>query len=362
MTTTAGAINMSNVTDATGLIVAEAGSGSVDASSLATHDGTSITLSAALGTVDATALVSSTGNIAINGTLDDDGNGDNLGALVSFSNLNVWTETEIYMPSYVDGASDTISFADATLFSTTSITIADVNAPDLEDLILSAQAANFALTTGDFGATALTTIDITGAATLDTMTFTDVDTVTTLTTDGAVDTFVVSGMDGLTTITADHTEGDEPVGSKLHILNNTALTSYTSNSNSMHEIRIEGNTSMTALDLSSYLNGNSAADINTTANDLATVDFVLRVTGNGITGTFDPKDNVGNQTDIDSAELADVKLIALHLLSFTQAASVIAEADFVGLTSDVDAVDQYNSDTDFTDGINTSEEFSLLNL
>ena len=362
MTTTAGAINMSNVTDATGLIVAEAGSGSVDASSLATHDGTSITLSAALGTVDATALVSSTGNIAINGTLDDDGNGDNLGALVSFSNLNVWTETEIYMPSYVDGASDTISFADATLFSTTSITIADVNAPDLEDLILSAQAANFALTTGDFGATALTTIDITGAATLDTMTFTDVDTVTTLTTDGAVDTFVVSGMDGLTTITADHTEGDEPVGSKLHILNNTALTSYTSNSNSMHEIRIEGNTSMTALDLSSYLNGLGAADINTTANDLATVDFVLRVTGNGITGTFDPKDNVGNQTDIDSAELADVKLIALHLLSFTQAASVIAEADFVGLTSDVDAVDQYNSDTDFTDGINTSEEFSLLNL
>lgn len=361
MTTTAGAIDMSNVTDATGLIVAEAGSGSVDASSLATHDGTSITLSAASGTVDATALVSSTGNIALNGTLDDDGNGDNLGALVSFSNLNVWTETEIYMPSYVDGASDTISFADATLFSTTSITIADVNAANLEDLILSAQAANFALTTGDFGATALTTIDITGAATLDTMTFTDVDTVTTLTTAGAVDTFVVSGMDGLTTITAGHTEGDEPVGSKLHILNNTALTSYTSNSNSMHEIRIEGNTSMTALDLSSYLNG-GVADINTTANDLATVDFVLRVTGNGITGTFDPKDNVGNQTDIDSAELSEVKLIALHLLSFTQAASVIAEADFVGLTSDADAVDQYNSDTDFTDGINTSEEFSLLNL
>jgi hypothetical protein len=361
MTTTAGAIDMSNVTDATGLIVAEAGSGSVDASSLATHDGTSITLSAATGTVDATALVSSTGNIALNGTLDDDVNGDNLGALVSFSNLNVWTETEIYMPSYVDGASDTISFADATLFSTTSITIADVNAANLEDLILSAQAANFALTTGDFGATALTTIDITGAATLDTMTFTDVDTVTTLTTAGAVDTFVVSGMDGLTTITAGHTEGDEPVGSKLHILNNTALTSYTSNSNSMHEIRIEGNTSMTALDLSSYLDG-GVADINTTANDLATVDFVLRVTGNGITGTFDPKDNVGNQTDIDSAELAEVKLIALHLLSFTQAASVIAEADFVGLTSDADAVDQYNSDTDFTDGINTSEEFSLLNL
>ena len=361
MTTTAGAINMSNVTDATGTVVAEAGSGSVDASSLATHDGTQITLSAPGGTVDATALASSTGNIALNGALINDANGDNLGALVSFSNLSVWTETEIYMPSYVDGTSDTISFTDATLFSTTSITIADVNATLLEDLILSAQAANFALTTGDFGATALTTIDITGAATLDTMTFTDVDTVTTLTTAGAVDTFVVSGMDGLTTITAGHTEGDEPVGSKLHILNNTALTSYTSNSNSMHEIRIEGNTSMTALDLSSYLDG-GAADINTTANDLATVDFVLRVTGNGITGTFDPKDNVGNQTDIDSAELAEVKLIALHLLSFTQAASVIAEADFVGLTSDADAVDQYNSDTDFTDGINTSDEFSLLNL
>ena len=360
MTTTAGTIDMSSVATATGVVVAEAGSGAVDASSLATHDGTQLTLSAATGTVDATALVSSTGNIAINGLLVDTLNG-NLPVLESFSNLSVWTEDVENMPSYVDGTNVTITLTDATTFSTTSITIADVTAPVLTSLILSAQATNFDLVSGDFTATGLSSIDITGAATLDTMTFTDVDSVTTLTTAGAVDTFVVSGMDGLTAINAGHTQGDEPVGSKLHILNNTALTSYTSNSNSMHEIRIEGNTALTALDLSSYLTGGAIADINTTANDLATVDFVLRVTGNGITGTFAQKDNVGNDTALDSAELSEVKLIALHLLSFTQAASVVVEADFVGLTSDVNAVDQYNSDTDFTDGINNEAEFTLLN-
>ncbi len=137
------------------------------------------------------------------------------------------------MPSYVDGASDTISFADATLFSTTSITIADVNAANLEDLILSAQASNFALTTGDFGATALTAIDITGAATLDTMSFTDV-ILSLLNNCWKVDTFVVDGMDGLTSITAAHTNvtgAANPLGTKLHPINNTSLLEYTSATN-----------------------------------------------------------------------------------------------------------------------------------
>lgn len=362
MTTTVGDIKMSNVTDATGILVAEAGSGFVNASSLATHDGTQITLSAATGTVDATALVSSNGNIAINGTLVDGANG-NLESLVSFSNLNVFTETEIIMPSYVDGASDTISFADATLFSTTSITIADVNAANLEDLILSAQASNFALTTGDFGATALTTIDITGAATLDTMSFTDVDTVTTLATAGEVDTFVVDGMDGLTSITAAHTNvtgaAANPLGTKLHLINNTSLLEYTSATNKMHEIIIVGNTALATLDLTSYLDASLSASNDDTAFDGNTVNFIFNVSNNGLTGTFTPKDNSGTpDTSLLSDDLVDsgVKEIALHLLNFTQG-TVDVLADFVGLPSDEDT---YNADTDFTNGINTIPEFTLL--
>lgn len=365
ITTTAGNVDLSSLTSAVGVIDVQSSTGNVNTHELSTHDGTSLTIGGALIMVE--DLVSSTGDLTLNGDLVLEDAVTTAGAsplLASWDTLTVGSDILVELPAHDDANAGAMTLTAALALDTNSITIAQVSAPVMTSLVLTDQTTAFDLVADDFGnsAVAAYTIDITGNAALTAMTFTDVDNVSDLTTAGAVDTFVVSEMDGLTNITAGHTEGSEPVGSKLHILNNIALTSYTSNSNSMHEIRIEGNTSMIALDLSSYLNGAGAADINTTANDLATVDFVLRVTGNGITGTFDPKDNVGNQTDIDSAELAEVKLIALHLLSFTQAASVIAEADFVGLTSDADAVDQYNSDTDFTDGINTSEEFSLLNL
>lgn len=364
ITTTAGNVDLSSLTSAVGVIDVQSSTGNVNTHELSTHDGTSLTIGGALIMVE--DLVSSTGDLTLNGDLVLEDAVTTAGAsplLASWDTLTVGSDILVELPAHDDANAGAMTLTAALALDTNSITIAQVSAPVMTSLVLTDQTTAFDLVADDFGnsAVAAYTIDITGNAALTAMTFTDVDNVSDLTTAGAVDTFVVSGMDGLTNITAGHTEGSEPVGSKLHILNNSVLTSYTSNSNSMHEIRIEGNTSMTALDLSSYLNG-GVADINTTANDLATVDFVLRVTGNGITGTFDPKDNVGNQTDIDSAELAEVKLIALHLLSFTQAASVIAEADFVGLTSDADADDQYNSDTDFTDGINTSEEFSLLNL
>ena len=103
-----------------------------------------------------------------------------------------------------------------------------------------------------------------------------------------------------------------------------------------------------------------------TAADLATVDFVLNVVGNGLTGTFTPKDNSGTpNTALDSAELGEVKAIATHLLGFTQANSVTAVADFLvggaALSANADAADTFNSDTDFTDGINNLAEFALLN-
>ena len=197
------------------------------------------------------------------------------------------------------------------------------------------------------------------------MSFTNVDNVSGLTTAGNVDTFVVDGMDGLTAITAGHTNGTNAVGTKLHIIDNTQLTSYTSATSKMHEIIITGNTAMTALDLSSYLDGVAATNA-ATASDLATVDFVLNVVGNGILGTFTPKDNSGTpNTALDSAELSEVKTIATHLLGFTQANSVTAVADFLvgaaALSANADAADIYNSDTDFTDGINTEAEFELLN-
>jgi hypothetical protein len=59
-----------------------------------------------------------------------------------------------------------------------------------------------------------------------------------------------------------------------------------------------------------------------------------------------------------SDDLVDsgVKNIALHLLNFTQG-TVDVLADFVGLPSDEDI---FNADTDFTDGINSIPEFTLL--
>jgi hypothetical protein len=236
----------------------------------------------------------------------------------------------------------------------------------MTSLELTAQSTSFALVDGDFdSAAAGYVIDITGDSTLDAMSFTGVSNLTGLTTAGNVDTFVADGNANLATITAGHVNvtgaAANPLGTKLHLIDNVALTAYTSATNKMQEIIITGNTALADLDLTSYLSATDAdsdgvndATDDDTAFDGGGVDFIFNVTNNGLEGVFTPKDNSGTpDTSLESDDLVDsgVRAIALHLLAFDQANSVVAVADFLNLTDDVDAGDQYNTDTDFTNGI-----------
>jgi hypothetical protein len=356
ITTGTGAVNAGSLFAADGEVTISSTSGAIDVSALATHLGDQLTLSSPSGSVDAGALASSSGNIDVNGATVT------LTALAQFTTLDVGYATTVALPAYVSG---TITLTDATTFSSTSVATADLTADMLQNYTLASQVVDLTITGADLPALVslnVTTDDVLSAVGIDLISVTGSTTVTTITTAGNADVFVVSDNTALTTISAGHTNGDDALGSKVHILNNTNLTDYTSSTDSLLELRIEGNTAMTTLNLSSYLDGVVATSEDTAA-DLATIDFIFRITDNGIAGTFDPKDNSGTpDTNLVSAELvAEAKAIALHLLGFTQAASVVAEADFDGLTADADAADIYNSETDFTDGINTTYEWGILN-
>lgn len=354
ITTGSGAVNAGALATADGEVTISSTSGAIDVSALASHVGDQLTLSSPSGTVDAGALASSSGNIDVNGAMVT------LTALATFTTLDVGDATAVTLPAYVSG---TITLTDATTFSSTSVATADLTADVLENYTLASQVVDLTITGADLPALLsldVMTADVAPAVGIDLISVTGT-TATSITTAGNADVFVVSDNADLTTINALHEKGDDPNGTKVHILNNTSLTGYVSNTKSMLEIRIEGNTSLTTLDLSSYLDSGVATSADT-ASDYALANYILRVTGNGILGTYVPIDNNGNTpTDLDSSELATAKTIALHLLSLQQPQSVVAEADFVDLVSHPNAENIGDNNTDFTDGINTIEEWTILN-
>ena len=308
-----------------------------------------------------------------------------LPALESFESLTVSKETVLQLSEYVSG---TIELVDATTFHSSSVATSDLTADNLKDYVLFEQVVDLLITGADLPA--LLTVDVSTGTTTD-LDFNGVNdgidvisvtgtTATSITTTGHADVFVVSENDDLATLIAGHQKGDNETGSKVHILNNDSLVSYTSSTSSLLELRIEDNASLTTLDLSSYLNG-ATADIDFTAADLFGVDYIFTITGNAITGNFAARTATNTPTVLESNELvAEAKAIAEHLLGFRLsdpllANSVTAKADFmvvndvvtpVVLTSHPDAEDLYagTSDgltgVDFRDGINTPDEWSLL--
>ena len=366
ITTTAGDINLSSLTSAVGVIDVQSSTGNVDTRLLSTHDGSSLTVGGTLIMVE--SLVSSTGDLTLNGDLvQADLTADEASPLLAtWNTLTVGSDPLVELPAHVDSTAGAMTLTLAQAVSTNSITIAEVSAPAMTSLELTAQSTSFALVAGDFDNAAVNyTINITGDASLDAMSFVGVSNLTGLTTAGNVDTFVVAQNANLATISAGHVNvtgpAANPLGTKLHLIDNTSLLTYTSNTSKMHEIIITGNTALADLNLTSYLD-NGVATNEDTAFDGNTVNFTFNVFNNGLTGSFTPKDNSGTpNTSLLSDDLVDsgVKNIALHLLNFTQG-TVDVLADFVGLISDPNAVDIYNADTDFTDGINSIAEFTLL--
>ena len=300
-------------------------------------------------------------------------NGNALPVLESFVSLTVSDETVLQLVEYVSG---TIELIDATRFHSSSVATSDLTADKLEDYVLFEQVVDLLVTGADLPALLtvdVTTADVSPAVGVDVISITDSTTLTNISTAGNADVFVVSNNTALTTINASHSHGDNADGNKVHILDNTSLTGYTSNTSNMLEIRVEGNTSLTQLDLSSYLVGGNATTLQTAANYNG-FNYILRVTGNGITGDYAPKDNTGMNDPalLQSLELETAKTIALHILTFEDlnsanyqpATTVIAEADFVELlaSSITDLEDNGDAFTDFTDGINDDYEWNLLNL
>lgn len=360
-----GPINLSAVAS-TSNDVTISGAGNVDLSALATAAGT---LSVEAANTNLDVFVSSTGDVI----LDTQLNGDALPVLESFESLTVSKETFLQLVEYVSG---TIELVDATTFHSSSVATSDLTADNLEDYVLFEQVVDLLITGADLPALLtvdVTTADVSPAVGVDVISITDSTTLTDITTIGNADVFVVSNNTALTTINALHEHGDNADGNKVHILDNTSLTGYTSNTSSMLEIRVEGNTSLTQLDLGSYLVGGNATTLQTAANYNG-YNYVLRVTGNGITGAYAPKDNTGvnDPANLQSPQLETAKTIALHILTFVDsdsanyqpATTVVAEADFVELlaTSITDLQDNGDAFTDFTDGINDDYEWNLLNL
>ena len=371
ITSTSGNIDVSLLTSILttddGTTTIDAGTGNVDAQLLATHEGSSLTVGGALIMVE--ALESSTGDLTLNGDLvQADGTADEASpVLATWNTLTVGSDTRVELPLHDDENAGAMTLTLAEIVSTNSITISEVSAPAMTSLELTAQSTSFALVDGDFdSAAAGYVIDITGDSTLDAMSFTGVSNLTGLTTDGNVDTFVVDGNPLLETITADHENvvgaDANPLGTKLHLIDNVALTAYTSNTSKMQEIIITGNTALADLDLTSYLDDDGDATDDDTAFDGFTVDFILNVTNNGLTGLYTPKDNSGTpDTSLQSDDLvlSGVRAIALHLLAFDEGNTDVV-ADFVGLTTADNAVNQYSEVTNFTDGITTIPEFEIL--
>ena len=367
ITTTLGSIILSSLTTATGVIDFKA-TDSVEVPLLSTHVGTSLSIEADYVMVE--SLVSSTGDLTLDGDLIQAFAPSYINAtplLATWNTLTIGSDTTVQLPSHNDANAGAMTLTLAQTVSTNSITIAEVSAPAMMSLVLTAQSTSFALVEGDFDNAAVNyTINITGDASLDAMSFMGVSNLTGLTTAGNVDTFVAFENANLLSISAGHVNvtgtAANPLGTKLHLIGNTSLMSYTSNTSKMHEIIITGNTALTNLDLTSYLDINGFATSQDTAFDGNTVNFTFNVFNNGLTGSFTPKDNSGTpNTILLSDDLVDsgVKNIALHLLNFTQG-TVDVLTDFVGLMSNPNAVDTYNADTDFTDGINSIAEFTLL--
>lgn len=367
ISSTDGDINASSLTTAAGVVsIAASGAGNVDTRLLSTHDGSSLTVGGTLIMVE--SLVSSTGDLTLNGDLvQADLTADEASPLLAtWNTLTVGSDTLVELPVHDDENAGAMTLTLAQTVSTNSITIAEVSAPAMTSLELTAQSTSFALVNGDFDNAAVDyTIDISGDASLDAMSFTGVSNLIGLTTAGNVDTFVAAGNANLATISAGHVNvtgaAANPLGTKLHLIDNTSLLGYVSSTNKMHEIIITGNTALADLDLTSYLSaidadndGVNDATVDDTAFDGGGVDFIFNVTNNGLEGVFAPKANtLTPDTSLESDDLVDsgVKAIALHLLAFEQANSVVAVADFLNLTDDGDAADQFNTDTDFTNGI-----------
>ena len=342
------------------------GAGNVDLSALVTAAGT---LSVEAADTNLDAFVSSTGDVVLASQL----NGNALPVLESFVSLTVSDETVLQLVEYVSG---TIELIDATTFHSSSVATSDLTADKLKDYVLFEQVVDLLVTGADLPALLtvdVKTADVTPAVGVDVISITDSTTLTNISTAGNADVFVVSNNTALTTINASHSHGDNADGNKVHILDNTSLTGYTSNTSNMLEIRVEGNTSLIQLDLGSYLVGGNATTLQTAANYNGN-SYILRVTGNAISGTYAPKDNSGSNdpADLQSPELDTAKAIALHILTFEDidsanyqpATTVVAEADFVELlaSSASDLQDNGDANTDFTDGINVDYEWNLLNL
>jgi hypothetical protein len=357
VTSTSGAITLTALTsvisnDAT----LNAGTGALAAASLATHTGTAIALG---GVMELQALASSTGSIALSGTISDD---HILDALATFVSMTSSVPTMI-LNVYASGTFDITS----TALTAPSIALADLSADALVTLTLTAQASDIAIGAGDYAA--LTTLAVTtNAAGLDSIVLDAADALVSATLAGKADVLQVMNNTALTTLNpaALANKGAAQTGSKVHIINNDALTAVETGTSKMHELKIMGNAELTTIDLTSYLTaGNApAANDTVTAADLATVTFTLDITGNKIAGTLLPVNNAGQQTTgLISAELApEAKLIAAHLFGFTQG-TVVAQADFVGLQATTNSEDQFNNTTDFSTaggGINTAAEWALM--
>ena len=332
-----------------------AGTGALAAASLASHTGTAIALG---GVMELQALASSTGSIALSGTkISDD---DKLDVLATFVSMTSSVPTMI-LPVYASGTFDITS----TALTAPSIALADLSADALVTLTLTAQASDIAIGAGDYAALATLAVT-TAAAGLDSIVLDAVDVLASATLAGKADVLQVMNNTALTTLNPAGlaNKGAAATGSKVHIINNDALTAVETGTSKMHELKIMGNAALATIDLTSYLTAGGTASDTATAADLATVTFTLDITDNAITGTLSPVNNAGQQTTgLVSAELApEAKLIAAHLFGFTQG-TVVAQADFVGLQATPNSENQFSNTTDFSTaggGINTAAEWALM--
>ena len=295
-------------------------------------------------------------------------------------------------------ANNAVSFSAPVLAATASVTTVSattIELANIEDVDLTAtsvKSLKLNSLVDDFDASAfitLTSVDVTGKATFSatpsvsndadfTITATnavlasakfagEIDTVsvsgaaklTTLSTSGAINSLTVNANTIITSLDLNHTHVIGGPGSTLVVNANPKLTSLTTSTDKMLTLTVTGNTSLTSLDASSYVNA------------LNTGSSTINISGNKLSGNYVDAVAVTATTPYTEAVITSADLLTLKDFAVTTAPTSVLNIDLdivtINSTTATNTLSTHmaanaavSSVVDATGGIDTTAEFALV--
>ena len=192
------------------------------------------------------------------------------------------------------------------------------------------------------------TVSVSGAAKL-----------TTLSTSGAINSLTVNANTIITSLDLNHTHVIGGPGSTLVVNANPKLTSLTTSTDKMLTLTVTGNTSLTSLDASSYVNA------------LNTGSSTINISGNKLSGNYVDAVAVTATTPYTEAVITSADLLTLKDFAVTTAPTSVLNIDLdivtINSTTATNTLSTHmaanaavSSVVDATGGIDTTAEFALV--